>query len=234
MSDWAPKRFWKTVHVVCADGGFTVTLDERNVRTPSKALLVVPTEAMAARIAAEWDAQTDRVDPRRMPWTRSANSAIDKLSVQRAEVEDHLIGYAGTDLLCYRAENPAALTTRQSEMWDPMLSWIEGHYGVILKTTRGVMPVEQDGQAMAVLREVMSPMSDFAITGFHDLVTLSGSYLIALSVAENARSPMDAWDLSRLDEEWQIEQWGRDDEADAQSTLKRDAFLHAAEFFRNA
>lgn len=234
MSDWAPKRFWKTVEVEAVDGGFTVTLDGRNVRTPGKALLTVPTEAMARQIAEEWEAQTEKVDPRTMPWTRSANSAIDKLSVQRREVEDHLIGYAETDLVCYRAETPQELFERQSQGWDPILDNIEKTFGVRLATTSGVMPVAQSRESLDVLRNVMSEMSDFAITGFHDIVTLSGSYLIAASVTLKAIEPQAAWQLSRIDEDWQIEQWGRDEEADAQAETKRAAFIHATSFFHYA
>ena len=234
MSDWAPKRFWTTVAVEPVEGGFTVMLDGRNVRTPGKALLRVPTDVMAKHIAQEWEAQTERVDPRTMPWTRSANSAIDKLSVQRPEVEDHLIGYAGTDLVCYRAEAPQGLVDRQAKAWDPILENVQNVFGVRLVTTSGVMPVAQSDDSLAVLRHVMSEMSDFAITGFHDIVTLSGSYLIAVSVVLKTVDAKAAWTLSRIDEEWQIEQWGRDEEADAQAEIKREAFLHATRFFTSA
>lgn len=234
MSDWAPKRFWTSVEIAAVEGGFTVTLDGRNVRTPGKALLTVPTEAMAKHIAEEWEAQTEKVDPRTMPWTRSANSAIDKLSVQRREVEDHLIGYAATDLVCYRAESPLGLVERQSQGWDPILDTIESSFGVRLETTSGVMPVTQSRDSLDILRNVMSDMSDFAITGFHDIVTLSGSYLIAVSVTLKAVDPKAAWQLSRIDEDWQIEQWGRDEEADAHAETKRAAFIHATRFFTSA
>ena len=234
MSEWAPKRFWKTVEVVEANGGFMATLDGRTVRTPGKSALVVPTREMADRIAEEWEAQVDKVDPTTMPWTRSANSAIDKLSVQRAEVEDHLIGYAGTDLLSYRAEGPDGLIARQANSWDPILDWIAQRHSVRLLTTFGVMPVTQTDDALRVLRNVMHEMSDFAITGFHDLVTLSGSYVLAVSVADGFLNAGAAWDASRIDEEWQNEQWGRDEEADEHAELKRDAFFHAANFYKSA
>ncbi|NNE87029.1 MAG: ATPase [Silicimonas sp.] len=234
MSDWAPKRFWTSVQVEAAEGGFTVTLDGRNVRTPGKALLTVPTMEMAQHIASEWEAQTERVDPRTMPWTRSANSAIDKLSVQRREVEDHLIGYAGTDLLCYRADGPLGLVDQQAAGWDPILGFVENAFHVRLKTTSGVMPVAQTDESLSALRNVMTPMSDFAITGFHDIVTLSGSYILAVAVALDEVDTQAAWALSRIDEEWQNEQWGRDEEADAQAETKRAAFVHAARFFKSA
>jgi len=231
VSEWALKRFWQAVEVIPSNDGFTVTLDGRNVRTPGKALLAVPTEEMARHIASEWEAQTDRVDPRTMPWTRSANSAIDKLSVQRAEVEDHLIGYAGTDLVCYRAVSPNELVERQAAAWDPILQNVDKSFGVRLLTTSGVMPVTQEPETIDVLRNVMSTMSDFAITGFHDIVTLSGSYLIAVSVAQKAVESHAAWGLSRIDEDWQVEQWGHDEDSDAQVEIKREAFLHAVRFF---
>ena len=234
MSEWALKRFWKVVDVVESGDGFTATLDGRTVRTPGKAALVVPTRDMAERIAEEWEAQVEKVDPTTMPWTRSANSAIDKLSIQRAGVEDHLIGYAGTDLLSYRAEGPDGLIARQAEVWDPILEWISETHGARLSTTFGVMPVTQTEDTLQKLRNVMQGMSNFAITGFHDLVTLSGSYVLAVAVAEEFMKSEAAWDASRIDEEWQIEQWGRDEEAEEHAEMKRDAFFHAAHFYKSA
>ena len=113
MSDWKPKRFWKNATVVAVDGGHTVHLDGRPVKTPSKAGLIVPTAAMAAAMAAEWDAQVELVDPRTMPVTRCANSAIDKVRVQHADVAAMLAEYGDSDLLCYRAADPEVVGHRQ-------------------------------------------------------------------------------------------------------------------------
>ena len=234
MSEWALKRFWTEVAVEAEAGGFTIRLDARPVRTPAKRALVVPTEVMADRIAEEWDAQTDAVDPKSMPWTRSANAAIDKVSVQRDEVKTYLGGYADTDLLLYRAEGPEGLIARQRAGWDPVLDWIATRYGVQLVQTEGVMPVSQAPEALAQLTQTMDNMSDFQITGFHDLVTLSGSFSLALATVEERHEPAAIWALSRIDEAWQIEQWGEDDEANEVAEIKKSAFLHAAEFFRAA
>lgn len=123
MSEWKQKRFWKTVGVEPEGAGFAVALDGRRVKTPAKAPLVVPTQAMAGAIAAEWDAQVEVVDPLSMPNTRSANAAIDKVTIQFAEVADMLAEYGDSDLLCYRAETPEELVARQSENWDAALDW---------------------------------------------------------------------------------------------------------------
>jgi chaperone required for assembly of F1-ATPase len=234
MNEWALKRFWKEVTVEEDAQGYAVLLDRRAVRTPAKRPLVVPTPVIAERIASEWMTQENKVDPTTMPWTRSANAALDKVATQRAEVEAHLAGYAGTDLLSYRAEAPEELAQRQAWNWNPELDWAADRFGARLAVTRGVMPVEQTPGTLAALAGAMSDMSDFQLTGFHDLVTLSGSFVLALSVAFRGADPRSAWKLSRLDEDWQIEQWGVDEEAAEHAKIKHAAFVHAAEFFHAA
>lgn len=234
MSEWSMKRFWSQTGYSAHGGGYQITLDDRPVRTPAKSLLVVPSEAIATHIAAEWDAQEDAVDPTTMPWTRSSNAAIDKVAVQRGEVAAHLAEYAGTDLLCYRADGPESLIERQQVSWDPVLRWASETHGIQLSVTAGIMPVVQSEEVTAQTHDAMSRMSDFQLTGFYDLVTLSGSFLLALAVTENYLPAEAVWGLSRLDDEWQIEQWGEDEEAREMTEIKRSAFLHAAVFFQAA
>ncbi len=231
MSEWAMKRFWKAVTVEPEGAGFAVRLDGRSIKTPAKRLLQVPSEAMATRIAEEWEAQVEIVDPTVMPWTRSANAAIDKVAVQRAEVMAHLTDYAGSDLLCYRADGPDSLVARQQETWDPVLEWLAGRFDVRLATTAGVMPVAQTPDDVARLARTMEPMSDYQLTGFYDLVTLSGSFGLALATAYEFQSAAESWAASRLDEVWQIEQWGEDEEAAEVAELKKQAFFHATEVY---
>ena len=234
MSEWAAKRFYKTASVEAEDAGFSVRLDGRPIRTPSRHALTLPTERMAQRIAEEWLAQEEKIDPQSMPWTRSANSAIDKVSAQRSEIEAHLIEYAGTDLLCYRAESPAALAERQANAWGPVLDWAADRFNARFQITSGVMPVLQNAEVTTNLAHYMQPMSDFQLTGFYDLVTLSGSYVLGVASAESLHSADHVWQLSRIDEDWQEEQWGVDVEASKAAQLKKDAFLHAWEFFVSA
>ena len=231
MSDWKPKRFWKTASTTQSDAGFTVLLDERTVKTPAKAALVVPTLAMAEAIAAEWDAQVETVDPTTMPVTRGANAAIDKVRTQRAEVAALLADYGDSDLLCYRAAGPQELIARQAKAWDPLLDWAAETLGARLVVGEGVMHVAQDPESLGLLRAEVEAFADFALAAVHDLISISGSLVLALAVTKNALSVEQAWDASRVDEHWQIEQWGEDDEATASELTKRAAFLDAARFY---
>lgn len=234
MAEWAPKRFWKNTEIVATDGGWTVTLDGRGVKTPAKTPLVVPTEALAQAIAAEWQAQEEKVNPATMPNTRTANSALDKVRTQQAEVADMLAAYGDSDLLCYRAEAPAELVERQALAWDPLLDWAADALGARLEARAGVMHVAQDEAALTRLTEQVRALSPFELAAFHDLVAMSGSLVLGFAAAHGYLSAEEAWSLSRIDETWQEEQWGEDEEASAKAAYKRGEFLHAAQFFRLA
>ncbi|RVV97108.1 ATPase [Mesobaculum littorinae] len=231
MSEWAVKRFWTDVTVVEEVGLFGVRLDGRAVRTPAKAPLNVPTAAFADEIAAEWRAQEGVIRPDTMPATRAANAAIDKIAPQRAEVAQMLAAYGETDLLCHRADAPEALTRVQAEAWDPLLDWAHETYGARLMPTAGIVPVAQSPEALARLTAPVLALSPFALAPFHDLVALTGSLVMGLAAGRHAAAPEDLWTASRLDESWQADQWGHDEEAAATAEIKREAFLNAAKFF---
>lgn len=234
MSDWTAKRFWTEVNVSETNGGFGIALDGRAVKTPAKAALVVPTRALAEKIAAEWDAVDKVVNPETMPFTRSANAAIDKVAEQHTEVAHLLTEYGGSDLLCYRAELPAELVALQMAGWDPVLQWAADALGAPLVTGQGILPISQPESSLARLGELVAQQDAFSLTGFHDLVAMTGSLVLALAVTHGQLKPNQAWDLSRIDEDWQISQWGDDDEALAVASRKRSAFLHADTFCRLA
>ncbi|SPJ24991.1 ATP12 family chaperone protein [Palleronia abyssalis] len=231
MADWASKRFWKSAGVEAHDSGVAVRLDTRPIRTPAGAPLVLPTEALAQAIAAEWDAQSEVVDPRTMPLTRAANSALDKVAPQHTAVAELLAEYGGTDLLCYRADRPRELVAKQSQLWDPLLDWADESFGGRLRVTQGVMPIAQDPDALARLAAPMHSMSSFHLAAFHDLVAMTGSLVLGYVATNGVRSPDEVWQLSRLDEEWQADEWGHDDEAEEVAALKRQAFLDACRFW---
>ncbi len=231
MSAWKAKRFWTAAEALACDGGFTVLLDGRAVKTPAKAALVVPTLAMAQAIAAEWDAQTGEVRPATMPVTRAANSAIDKIIPQRDEVVEIIAAYGQSDLLCYRAIGPAALVERQAAGWDPVLHWAAEALGARLVATAGVMHVAQPPEALARLTARVAGMTEFQLAGLHDLVAISGSLVLALAVTEMRLTPEEAWALSRIDENWQIEQWGADEEAAEMEAFRHVAFNDASRFY---
>lgn len=234
MSDWAPKVFWTDVAVTGpgpGQTGYGIALDARPVRTPSKSRLAVPTRACAELIAAEWRAQSGKVNPATMPHTRTANSAIDKVAFAAVEVAGLLSHYAETDLLCYRAEAPERLSAAQAKGWDPLLDWAHETFGARLAVTAGVMPVPQDPVAIDALRTQVERMDAFRLSAFHDLVSLSGSLVLALAVTRGRLGTEDAWGLSRIDEEFQIAEWGADDDAAALTARKRAALEDAALFF---
>lgn len=232
MSEWALKRFWKNAEVVDKGDAFTVTLDGRDVKTPAKALLLVPSRPMAEAIADEWQAQGDRINPLTMPVTRSANAALDKVATQHAEVAELVADYGGSDLICYRADGPRGLVERQNKAWDPLVDWSATALSAPLKITSGVMPITQSKSTLKALHDATLSLDPFRLTAFHDLVSLSGSLILGFAVVED-HVPVDkAWAISRIDEEWQIEQWGEDEEASEQAEIKWQAFLHADRFFR--
>jgi len=230
MSEWKAKRFWKEARVTEAPGGFGVTLDDRPVKTPAKSALVLPTRAMARAVAAEWDAQEDEIRPTTMPVTRAANAAIDKVAHQRVEVAAMLAEYGDSDLLCYRADSPAELARRQGAAWDPLLDWADATFGARLVPVLGVVHAPQDARALRRLAREVHAMDPFRLTAFHDLVGLSGSLVIGLAAVRGARNIGTLWQLSRVDETWQEEHWGIDEEARAQAARKESDFVAAKRF----
>ena len=234
MNAWAPRRFWKAVSVQDGGGGWEIRLDGRPLLTPLKAPLVLPTRALADALAGEWDSVGERVDPGAMPWTRAANSAVDKVAPQREGVIALLTEYGATDLVSYRAGVPETLAARQAAAWDPLLDWAEATYGARLAVTTGVMPLQQDPEALFRLAAPLRGADAFALTALHDLVALTGSLVIGLAAAGEAEPPAALWDRSRIDETFQAEQWGQDDEADRAAAARRAEFLHAHRFLRAA
>lgn len=232
MTGWTAKRFWDAAHVVEIEGGHTVHLDARPVRTPGKLPLIVPTKEMAHAIAAEWDAQDGVINPLSMPVTRAANSAIEKVTPQRAAVVAELAGYGGSDLICYRAVSPEGLIAKQAAAWDPWLAWVANAFDAPLIQGQGVMPIAQPPESLARLHARVDMFDAFQLAGFHDLVAISGSLVLALAVTQGKLDPHEAWTLSRIDEDWQIAEWGADEEAAEQAELKQLAFIAAASFMK--
>ncbi|NJS39135.1 MAG: ATPase [Rhodobacteraceae bacterium] len=231
MSGWSARVFWTEVTVRPEGSGYGIQLDARKVRTPLKAPLVLPTEGLARAVAAEWQAQTGTVNPATMPFTRTANSAIDTVALQFEAVAAMLAAYGETDLLCYRATGPAALIDRQAAAWDPLLDWAAKALHAPLCVTQGVMHVNQPATSLVALGAAVRALSPFRLAAFHDLVAISGSLVLGLAVTRGRLAADEAWTLSRLDETWQIELWGTDAEAAEITALKRAAFLQADRFF---
>ncbi|MCW2310165.1 ATP12 family chaperone protein [Rhodobium gokarnense] len=219
-----PKRFYKEAAAVAEGDGHAVVLDGRPIRTPAGSRLVVPHGAIAAAIAAEWAAQETVIDPGKMPLTRLANSALDAVAREADAVRGEIARYAGGDLLIYRAGNPQELVERQNALWNPVIAWAEGRYAGRFTLAEGVMHVDQNAEVLTAIRDSLAPVDPLPLAALHVATTLTGSALLALSVWHGELSGADAWQAAHVDEDWNMQLWGRDEEA-----LERRAH-RAAEF----
>jgi chaperone required for assembly of F1-ATPase len=208
-----PRRFYKKVSVKPAGEGFGLRLDGRTAKTPGGAPLSAPTGALAAVMAAEWERQGDKIDYVTMPVTRLAFTAIDRTPSHRAGLAEEVSRYAGSDLLCYLAEAPASLVERETELWAPWLAWAETALGVSLRISAGVAPTTQDVAALALVRRLSLELADFPLTGLAFAAGLYGSAVLAFAVQRGEISALDAYELSRLEEAFQEQRWGVDEEA---------------------
>ena len=199
----------------CRRHAFRVLLDDKPIRTPAKRDLALPAQALAEAIAAEWAAQTAHIDPATMPLTRIANSAIDDVAGREAEVRADIAKYAGSDLVCYRAQGPEGLVERQCRAWDPILEWARDTLGARFEVATGIMPVAQPDAGRAAVAEALAHLDAFTLAALHVMTALMGSALLALGHAHGRLSADEAWAAAHVDEDWQIRQWGRDAEAEA-------------------
>jgi len=224
------KRFW-TGAAAAEDGGeWAIALDGRPIRTPAQARLRVPSRPLAEAIAAEWNQVGDTVDPRAMPLTGLANAAIDRVAPDKQAFAQGLAGYGESDLACYRAPGPRALAARQAAHWDALLAWARRRFDVDFRTTSGLVHVAQPAATVERLAHAVAALDHFRLAALSPLVTIGGSLLAGLAVAEGGLTADDAWQAVSIDERWQIEQWGSDTEAEAALDNRRRDFLAAARF----
>jgi chaperone required for assembly of F1-ATPase len=224
------KRVYREVAIRAAEGGWAVALDGRPMRTPARSELVVPTAALAAASAAEWEAQQDEIRPATMPLTRLAATAIDRTAVQRDQVVAETANYAGTDLVCYRAEHPPALVARQQAVWGPLVEWTMLRYDAALAITSGIIPTRQSPAALHAFAAVVAAQDDFRLTALHALTAACGSLVIALALLEGRLDADSTFAAAQLDETFQIEEWGEDAEAAARRRALADDIVAAARF----
>ncbi len=224
------KRFWKAVAVVAEEGGYSIHLDGRPVRTPARAALLLPNETLAKAVAAEWEAVEDRIDPGTMPLTGLANAAIDQVGPDRDGFASGLARYAEADLACYRAEGPQPLVEWQEQSWDALLGWGRRRFDVDFATTCSIMHVAQPAPTIERLAHAIAILEPFRLAALSPLVTIGGSLLAALALLELKYSTQQAWDAVTIDDRWQLEQWGLDAEAVVALENRRQDFFAAARF----
>jgi chaperone required for assembly of F1-ATPase len=224
------KRFYRTVDVQEAGGGFhALTLDGRGARTPGRNRLAAKSRALMLKVAAEWERQRETIEPIDMPLTRLLNSAVDGVSRTMAETRAEVLKYAGSDLLCYRAEEPESLAERERRAFDPVLAWAADALGARFHIGAGVVHVEQPTDAIEATRRTISDFADpVALAGLSAMTTLTGSALLALAVARGRLSPDEAWGAAHVGEDFEIERWGADAEAGARREARWREFETAA------
>ena len=215
------KRFYKAVSTAAADHGIAIELDGRRIRTPKREHLIVPTAALANAIAAEWEAQGDEILPGTMPLTGMANAAIDLITPDSAAFAAPLAAYGESDLLCYRAPE-ADLAAAEAEAWNPILAWSEGRHGVEFNLVSGIIHQPQPPATIAALGEALRTHDPFRLAALSPLITIGGSLVVALALADQAFDSDTLWNAVTFDEIWQERRWGTDEEA-----LKARANRHA-------
>ena len=226
------KKFWTSAEAVREEDGWGVRLDGKPLRTPAHKPLVVPTEALGRAIAGEWDAVEDKVDPAAMPLTGLANAAIDRVEPDRQAFAAGLAKYGEGDLACYRAEGPSELRERQESRWDELLAWGRRRFDVDFRTTCGIVHVDQPPATVQQLAHAVTALDAFRLAGLAPLVTIGGSLVAALAVLEGALTAAEAWNAVTIDEQWQLEQWGSDTEAETALANRRRDFMAAASFLK--
>src|SRR5229473_2162753 len=208
------KRFYKQAIAGETNGGFALLLDGKTAKTPAKKRLVVPGRALAEAVAAEWEAQGSEIDPAKMPLTRLANLAIDRVEEEAASIREEIVRYASSDHVLYRAGEPEGLVALQAAHWDPILEWARSALGARFILAEGINFVAQPEAALAAVRaEAEKWPVPFALAALASLTSLAGSALIALALARGRLSAVDAWNAAHVDEDWNVRQWGEDDEA---------------------
>jgi chaperone required for assembly of F1-ATPase len=227
----ARRRFYKEVTVT---DDLCIALDGRAVKTPLKAPLRLPTRELAEAVAEEWAGQGTEINPALMILTKLANTAIDRVRDGRARIEAEVLDFANSDLVCYRADRPPDLAARHSTFWDPVIDWARTALDAPFEVTEGVIHKPQPKAALSAHGLALKQLDDFELAAYHTIMTLTGSALIAMMLARGATLPESAWLAAHVDEDYQIEQWGQDAEAQARRAARHAEFMACCRFMELA
>lgn len=228
------KRFYKDVSVIMACGGWQVALDKRAIKTVKGEPQIVPTKGLAKALAAEWDAQGEKIDPASMPLRDMADYAIDIVAPDPSALIDKTAHYGDTDTLLYRADPDEPLYARQQEVWEPIVRGMEARLGAEFVRISGIIHRPQSEETLAKLRAELSGQSPFALAAIEMMTHLAASLITGLSAAQTDADALALWNAASLEEDWQVEQWGRDEEAEERREKRTSDFLKAREFWELA
>jgi chaperone required for assembly of F1-ATPase len=222
-----PKKFYKLATVT---DDLSIALDGRSVKTPLKAKLVLPSRNLAEAIVAEWNAQEEFINPAAMPLTKLANTAIDRAGTERKYVAGQVVEFAGSDMVCYRADAPSNLVEMQSAAWDPVINWAQAAMNAGFKCVSTILHQVQSDDTIAAVAQHVAQLSNFELTVAHNLTTLTGSALLGLMLTAKAIDPEAAWQAAHIEEDFQIATWGTDDEAVQRRTWRKVDFDGSLQF----
>ncbi|WP_379554437.1 ATP12 family chaperone protein [Qipengyuania sp. DGS5-3] len=228
------KRFYEEVSTAQVADGWQVMLDARAIKTQGGAAQIAPTKALADILASEWETQGEELDPKLFRARDMIDYALDVIAADPATTAQRIVPYADTDTLCYRAEPEEPLFARQQEVWEPLLSAFEAREGVAMQRISGIMHRPQSAEAMAALGRKLAALDAFTLAALETTTALSASLCIGLSALENGADSDALWRAANLEEDWQAELWGLDEEAEARSAKRRDDFLFAIRFAASA
>ena len=227
------KRFYRDVSLAEAEGGYRVLLDQRPVRTQGRGMAqTVPNQAMAQMLATEWREQGETIDPARFVMRDLTDYAIDLVAPDTGSAIERLVAYAETDTLCYRAHPDEPFYPRQTEEWDPLLEKLATVCGIRLAAVCGIVHRQQDEAAMSAIREKLREQNSFALAAMETLAALAASLTIPILLQTKASNAEALWEAAELEERWQREQWGADEEAQYRADRRRAAFLDAARYLQ--
>lgn len=228
------KRFYRDVTVEPVGAGFRVLLDARPIKTQRGAAQLVPTAALGEALAQEWRDQGEEIDPARFVMRDMADYAIDIVRPDRADIAGKLLAFAETDTLCYRADPDEPLYRRQQEQWEPLVAALEAREGIALERVSGIVHRPQPEATLAALRTRLQELDDFTLAGLQTMTSLAASLCVGLDALEPGADAAALWDAASLEELWQAEQWGRDEQAEARRAKRRREFMAAFDFVRLA
>ena len=229
-----PKRFYKEVSVGEEQGasGFSILLDGRKVKTPGRRTLILPTHNAADIVAQEWRDQEDKIDPAIMPATRLVNTACDAIVEDPQAVIEDMLKFASSDLLCYRAYEPAGLVDKQREHWDPILDWAATKLGAHFETTQSLVQIPQPKTAVAAISQTLKQWPDpISIAALHTFTNLTGSIILAIAIASKNITAPGAWECAHVDENWNASKWGEDYESKKRMDIRRIELMSAESLF---
>ncbi len=227
-----PKRFYKEVTLETDENGLKILLDGRVIKTPMKATLAVKTEPLAKAIQEEWATQGEEIDSETMILTKLANTAIDRVAPRRPDILAELVSYGGNDLLCYRATEPNSLVELEQKVWDPVLNWFSVQHNLRMHLAAGVIHVAQEQEELEKLADLYDQFDEFDLTSLHNMTTMLGSALLPLALILGEWDQEEIWAAAHLEEDFQIERWGEDEQAKNRREMRHGEFLETYKFYQ--